>query len=150
MVKGRIIAHKDGFGFVVPDEGKDDLYLSPRQMRSVMNGDRVLASVVGVDNRGRKEGVIREVLEHNQQLCANSTPKIWILGVLASLSAPSPPNPKYQISILYRALGLKSALRFAREKWYCGLSAKPQIPNFHFSQHSWPTSAAFGRKCCEK
>jgi ribonuclease R len=63
LVKGRITAHRDGFGFVIPDVGKDDLYLSPRQMRSVMNGDRVLASVVGVDNRGRKEGVIREVLE---------------------------------------------------------------------------------------
>jgi ribonuclease R len=63
LVAGRITAHRDGFGFVIPDEGPDDLYLSPRQMRSVMNGDRVLASVVGVDHRGRKEGVIREVLE---------------------------------------------------------------------------------------
>ncbi|MFT5140982.1 MAG: ribonuclease R [Lysobacterales bacterium] len=63
LVSGRISAHKDGFGFVIPDQGKEDLYLSPRQMRSVMNGDRVLASVVGIDQRGRKEGVIREVLE---------------------------------------------------------------------------------------
>jgi ribonuclease R len=63
LVSGRISAHRDGFGFVIPDEGSDDLYLSPRQMRSVMNGDRVLASVVGLDRRGRKEGVIREVLE---------------------------------------------------------------------------------------
>jgi len=63
LISGRISAHTDGFGFVIPDEGKDDLYLSPRQMRLVMNGDRVLASVVGVDRRGRKEGVIREVLE---------------------------------------------------------------------------------------
>ncbi len=63
LVSGRISAHRDGFGFVIPDEGKEDLYLSPRQMRAVMNGDRVLASVVGVDARGRKEGVIREVLE---------------------------------------------------------------------------------------
>ncbi len=63
LISGRISAHKDGFGFVIPDQGRDDLYLSPRQMRSVMNGDRVLASAVGVDRRGRKEGVIREVLE---------------------------------------------------------------------------------------
>jgi ribonuclease R len=37
----------------VPDAGGDDLYLSPQQMRAVMHGDRVLASVVGIDRRGR-------------------------------------------------------------------------------------------------
>lgn len=63
LVAGRISAHPDGFGFVVPDEGGDDLYLSPRQMRQVFNGDRVLAAVTGVDRRGRKEGGIVEVVE---------------------------------------------------------------------------------------
>ncbi|NNE05110.1 MAG: ribonuclease R [Xanthomonadales bacterium] len=63
LVKGTISAHADGFGFVMPESGGDDLYLSPRQMRNVLHGDRVLASVVGVDRRGRKEGAIREVLE---------------------------------------------------------------------------------------
>jgi ribonuclease R len=63
LLSGRISAHRDGFGFVVPEEGGDDLYLSPRNMRKVLHGDRVLAAVVGVDHRGRKEGVIHEVLE---------------------------------------------------------------------------------------
>lgn len=63
LVKGTVSAHADGFGFVMPEAGGDDLYLSPRQMRQVMHGDRVLASVVGTDHRGRKEGAIREVLE---------------------------------------------------------------------------------------
>ncbi|NNK38621.1 MAG: ribonuclease R, partial [Xanthomonadales bacterium] len=44
-----------------------DLYLSPRRMRSVLHGDRVLASVVGVDGRGRKEGAVREILERAHQ-----------------------------------------------------------------------------------
>ncbi len=56
LISGRISAHKDGFGFVIPDEGQDDLYLSLRQMRSVTNGDRVLASVVGIDRRGPAGG----------------------------------------------------------------------------------------------
>jgi len=63
LVRGRISAHPDGYGFVVPDEGGDDLFLSPKQMRQVFNGDRVLAAVTGVDRRGRKEGGIVEVLE---------------------------------------------------------------------------------------
>jgi ribonuclease R len=63
LIKGRVTAHPDGYGFLIPDEGGDDLYLSPREMRPVLHGDRVLASVVGVDHRGRKEGKVKEVLE---------------------------------------------------------------------------------------
>jgi len=63
LVAGRISAHKDGYGFVMPDDSGSDLYLSPRQMRSVLHGDRVLASVIGLDARGRREGAIREILE---------------------------------------------------------------------------------------
>jgi len=63
LVAGRISAHADGFGFVIPDDGGADLYLAPRHMRGVLHGDRVLASVTGVDNRGRREGAVTEVLE---------------------------------------------------------------------------------------
>ena len=65
MVRGRVIGHPDGFGFLVPEEGGDDLFLSPRQMRGLFHGDRVVAHVVGVDRRGRREGAIVEVLERN-------------------------------------------------------------------------------------
>jgi ribonuclease R len=65
MVRGRIIAHPDGFGFLVPDEGGDDLFLSGRTMREVLHGDRAVARVVGLDRRGRREGAIVEVLERN-------------------------------------------------------------------------------------
>jgi ribonuclease R len=65
MVRGRVIGHPDGFGFLVPEEGGEDLFLAPRQMRQVMNGDRVVAHVVGIDQRGRREGAIVEVLERN-------------------------------------------------------------------------------------
>ena len=65
VVAGRVIGHKDGFGFVVPDNGGEDLFLSPRQMRNVFHGDRVLTRVSNIDTRGRREGMIVEVLEHN-------------------------------------------------------------------------------------
>lgn len=63
LVRGRVQGHRDGFGFVIPDDGSDDLFLSARQMRSVLHGDRVLARVSGVDRKGRREGAIVEVLE---------------------------------------------------------------------------------------
>jgi ribonuclease R len=67
LISGRVIGHKDGFGFVVPDDGGEDLFISPRQMRSIFHGDRVLARVASIDSRGRREAMIVEVLEHNTQ-----------------------------------------------------------------------------------
>jgi len=63
LIPGAIIANAEGFGFLRPDAGGDDIYLSPAEMRRVLHGDRVLASVVGMDRRGRKQGAIVEVLE---------------------------------------------------------------------------------------
>ncbi len=63
LIAGRIIAHPDGFGFLKPDRGGDDLFLTPRQMRSLLHGDRAVVRVVGVDQRGRIEGALVEVLE---------------------------------------------------------------------------------------
>ena len=64
LIAGTVIANPDGFGFLRPDSGSgDDLFLPPFEMRKAMHGDRVLASVTGVDRRGRREGTIVEVLE---------------------------------------------------------------------------------------
>jgi ribonuclease R len=63
LISGSVLANAEGYGFLRPDEGGEDLYLSPAQMRQVLHGDRVLAGVVGVDRRGRRQGAIREVLE---------------------------------------------------------------------------------------
>lgn len=68
LVRGRIIGHPDGFGFLVPDEGGGDLFLSAREMRAVMHGDRVVARVSGIDTRrNRREGAIVDVLERAYQ-----------------------------------------------------------------------------------
>jgi len=63
FVSGRISAHRDGFGFVIPEEGGDDLFLPDKEMQKVLHGDRVLARVIGTDRRGRPEGTIVEVVE---------------------------------------------------------------------------------------
>nr|WP_233171700.1 ribonuclease R [Dyella sp. ASV21] len=63
LMPGVVLANAEGYGFLRPDDGGEDLYLSPQQMRQVLHGDRVLASVVGIDRRGRKQGAIVEVLQ---------------------------------------------------------------------------------------
>jgi ribonuclease R len=63
VVRGRVEAHPDGYGFVVPDDGGADLYLAPGEMRQVMHGDTVLVRPAGIDRRGRREGRIVEVVE---------------------------------------------------------------------------------------
>ena len=64
LIRGRVMGHADGFGFLIPDDGGDDLFLSAKRMQGVMHGDRIVARVSGVDRKGRREGAPVEVLEY--------------------------------------------------------------------------------------
>jgi ribonuclease R len=67
LVKGRVHAHPDGYGFLIPeDRDTEDLYLNRREMRRVMHGDQVM---VRVDRRARggSETHIVQVLERGQK-----------------------------------------------------------------------------------
>ena len=63
QIEGRVSSHRDGYGFLIPDEGGADLFLSEKEMQKVFHGDRVRVRQTGVDRRGRPEGSIIEVLE---------------------------------------------------------------------------------------
>ncbi len=65
-IEGRVIAHRDGFGFVKADP--DDIYLSKDEMRQVFNGDLVSVKLGRVDSRGRRDGTILEVLERSNDI----------------------------------------------------------------------------------
>ena len=65
LIVGRIIGHPDGFGFIRPDDGSDDLYLSPREMNPLLHNDRAMVRVAGIDKKGRREGAVVEILERN-------------------------------------------------------------------------------------
>jgi ribonuclease R len=67
LVAGRVVGHRDGFGFLVPDAGGPDLFLPSREMQKVMHGDRVLARRTGFDNRGKPEGAIVEVTDRGHR-----------------------------------------------------------------------------------
>lgn len=64
LKRGTIQGHPDGFGFFIPDDSDQDVFLSAKEMRGVMHGDTVLAYQTGFDRRGRPEGKIHEVVEH--------------------------------------------------------------------------------------
>ena len=94
LILGRVSGHRDGFGFLIPDDGSDDLFLSPGQMRLVFDGDRALARVSGLDRRGRREGAIAEVISRAHETLVGRYYEEGGIGfVLAD-------NPKIQQEVL--------------------------------------------------
>ena len=48
-----MLGHRDGHGFVHPDNGDSAIYLAPQEMRSVLHRDRVRVRVLRLDRKGR-------------------------------------------------------------------------------------------------
>ena len=71
LIRGRLIGHRDGYGFVVPDEplGKSgqDIFIPATGMSSAMHGDRVEVHVLCSKSAGRLEGRIVTVRERAQK-----------------------------------------------------------------------------------
>jgi ribonuclease R len=71
VVSGRLIGHRDGYGFVVPDAplaGTDqDIYISSDGMGSAMNGDRVEVQVLRAKPDGRREGRVLQITDRAQK-----------------------------------------------------------------------------------
>jgi ribonuclease R len=65
-VEGRVEGHRDGHGFVIPDEGGPSIYIGEQEMRSVLHRDRVRVRIVRYDRRGRPEGRLLDILERKK------------------------------------------------------------------------------------
>ncbi len=63
---GRVEGHRDGHGFVVPDNGDPAIYLAPQEMRSVLHRDRVRVRVQRMDRKGRPEGRVLDIIERRK------------------------------------------------------------------------------------
>lgn len=63
LIPGRVEAHHEGYGFLIPADGSADLYLSARQMRSILHGDQVTVREVSEPRNKRREGIIVEIRE---------------------------------------------------------------------------------------
>ncbi|WP_445944873.1 ribonuclease R [Roseateles sp. PN1] len=66
-VDGTLQGHRDGHGFLIPDEGLQDVYLPQQEMHAVMHGDRLRVRITRYDKRGRPEGKVLEILERKKK-----------------------------------------------------------------------------------
>ncbi|MDE3178492.1 MAG: VacB/RNase II family 3'-5' exoribonuclease [Acidobacteriota bacterium] len=74
-IHGRLIGHRDGYGFVVPDERQNglDIFIPPHAMKDAMHGDRVEVQVFPAKPDPRRpgakrlEGAIIRVIHHEQR-----------------------------------------------------------------------------------
>ena len=87
LVTGRIHAHPDGYGFLIPDDkDANDLYINRREMRRVMHGDRVMARNERKP-RGGSEAHIAQVLERAQKRLVGTYNEIDRQGYLIPMDA---------------------------------------------------------------
>jgi ribonuclease R len=67
LISGRIIAHREGYAFLVPDSPiprvDGDLFIGRDNLGDAMNGDRVLARVERRRADGRAEGRVVQIVE---------------------------------------------------------------------------------------
>ncbi|MBE0366378.1 ribonuclease R [Pseudoalteromonas aurantia] len=62
LVKGRVIGHRDGFGFLVVEGEPKDWFVAKHQMNMVLHGDIVLAKAASRGSGGKVEARIIKVL----------------------------------------------------------------------------------------
>ncbi|HEY6839469.1 MAG TPA: ribonuclease R, partial [Geobacteraceae bacterium] len=63
VIAGRLVTHRDGYGFVTPEEGGEDIFIPARFLRDNLHGDRVEVRITAVKKEGRREGRIVRTLE---------------------------------------------------------------------------------------
>ena len=66
-ISGVVLGHSDGYGFLRPDIGKEDFYLSPTEMLKVMHGDKVVVKIYPGREKQRTDAVIVEVVKRAQR-----------------------------------------------------------------------------------
>lgn len=68
LVTGVFQANKKGFGFVIADEERPDIFIPSSNIKDAMNGDRVLVKILRDENHGKKcEGLIEKVIERKNK-----------------------------------------------------------------------------------
>jgi ribonuclease R len=88
-IEGTVLGHRDGFGFLRPDDRSADIFLSHRQMLGLFPRDRAAARIVRWDAKGRPEGAIVMVLERGTQRIAGR------LRNEGELSVVIPEDPRF-------------------------------------------------------
>ncbi|QFQ32713.1 ribonuclease R [Buchnera aphidicola (Aphis fabae)] len=67
-VIGKVIGHRDGYGFLRSETLKEDLWLSVEQMKLCIHGDIILARVIKSEKKGRSSAKLLKILKPNNVL----------------------------------------------------------------------------------
>ena len=135
-VSGRLVRHRDGYGFVILDEPVPgmvgDVFISQHSLGDAMHGDRVLVRLGRLDERGRAEGRIHQVLKRAHETVVGEF-RCWPRGNF----------------VLPHDERLREAIRIPRSEPLPG-DAKPQeldstIVNVEMTRFLTPSSPAQGR-----
>ena len=94
LIVGTVSGHRDGHGFLHPEDRSAPVILPYRQMREVMHGDRIAARISGTDQRGRPEGAVVQVLERG------TTEIVGRLYDESGISYVVPDNPRIAHRVL--------------------------------------------------
>jgi ribonuclease R len=94
LIVGTVSGHRDGHGFLHPDDRSAPIILPYRQMREVMHGDRAAVRISGKDQRGRPEGAVVKVLERGR------TEIVGRLYEESGISLVVPDNPRIAHRVL--------------------------------------------------
>jgi ribonuclease R len=67
LVVGRLVASRNGFGFVVPEDKSEDVYISKENMGNALHGDKVVVRVHRTRRGPTREGSIIKILQRAKQ-----------------------------------------------------------------------------------
>ncbi len=68
LVIGKFQGHQRGFGFVIAEEERPDIFIPADNVNGAMNGDKVLAKILKEENNGKKcEGEIARIIERSNK-----------------------------------------------------------------------------------
>lgn len=91
---GTVTGHRDGYGWIRPDDGSEELTLNEKQMANLLHGDKVLAQPLGRDRRGKREARIVRLL------LARTAPVVGRFFLESSLGFVVPDDPRISQEIL--------------------------------------------------
>lgn len=68
LVLGKLEVHPKGYGFVIPEEERPDVFIPSTYINGAMNGDKVIAKVTKEENEGKRcEGEIIRIIERGNK-----------------------------------------------------------------------------------
>lgn len=102
-IEGVVQGHRDGHGFVLPDDGSPDVFLPPNEMRAVLHLDRVRVHIVRMDRRNRPEGRVTQILSRS------AVPIIGRLLHESGVYLVAPEDKRYGQDVLIPAAALADA-----------------------------------------